>query len=188
MRACKCPNCGANLKVTDDDREFMYCEYCGARIDLADRRTVHTEHIIDDAKIKNAENVSRIVNIFAAPVEERQRQKEFERQRQAEAERREYERQKQKEADRPMQKPLRTAVQLSPEAALSSVQSIRSLPALSSSCFSAAVWDLVPALPRHPPLHLLPNRQASLLSHNPQAVPFRQLLPPLKKPGSSFIR
>ena len=95
MRACKCPNCGANLKVTDDDREFMYCEYCGARIDLADRRTVHTEHIIDDAKIKNAENVSRIVNIFAAPVEERQRQKEFERQRQAEAERREYERQKQ---------------------------------------------------------------------------------------------
>ena len=100
MRACKCPNCGANLKVTDDDREFMYCEYCGARIDLADRRTVHTEHIIDDAKIKNAENVSRIVNIFAAPVEERQRQKEFERQRQAEAERREYERQKQKEADR----------------------------------------------------------------------------------------
>ena len=181
MRACKCPNCGANLKVTDDDREFMYCEYCGARIDLADRRTVHTEHIIDDAKIKNAENVSRIVNIFAAPVEERQRQKEFERQRQAEAERREYERQKQKEADR-------RANAEAIEDGCAAVAGGCLVPALSSSCFSAAVWDLVPALPRHPPLHLLPNRQASLLSHNPQAVPFRQLLPPLKKPGSSFIR
>lgn len=107
MRACKCPNCGANLKVADDDREFMFCEFCGARIDLVDRRTVHTEHIIDDAKIKdaeakikNAENVSRIVNIFAAPVEEKQRQKEFERQRQLEADRREYEREKRKEAER----------------------------------------------------------------------------------------
>ena len=107
MRSCKCPNCGANLKVIDDDREFMFCEYCGTRIDLVDRRTVHTEHIIDEAKIKdaeakikNAENVSRIVNIFAAPVEEKQRQKEFERQRQLEAERREYEREKRKEAER----------------------------------------------------------------------------------------
>ena len=106
MRACKCPNCGANLKA-DDDREFMFCEYCGARIDLVDCRTVHTEHIIDEAKIKdaeakikNAENVSRIVNIFAAPVEEKQRQAEFERQRQLEADRREYEREKRKEAER----------------------------------------------------------------------------------------
>lgn len=105
MRACKCPNCGANLKA-DDDREFMFCEFCGARIDLVDRRTVHTEHIIDEAKIKdaeakikNAENVSRIVNIFAAPVEEKQRQAEFERQRQLEAERQEYERKKRKEAE-----------------------------------------------------------------------------------------
>lgn len=69
MRACTCPNCGAQLKVDNDDREFIYCEFCGTRIDLVDRRTVHTEHIIDDAKIKNAENISRIVNIFAAPVE-----------------------------------------------------------------------------------------------------------------------
>ena len=55
MRACKCPNCGAQLKVIDDDREFMFCEYCGTRVDLADYRTVHTEHIIDEAKVKDAE-------------------------------------------------------------------------------------------------------------------------------------
>lgn len=82
MRACKCPNCGANLKA-DDDREFMFCEYCGARIDLVDRRTVHTEHIIDEAKIKdaeakiknaeakakNAETFSRIAGVFTSPFE-----------------------------------------------------------------------------------------------------------------------
>ena len=107
MRACICPNCGAQLKIIDDDREFMFCEYCGARIDLVDRRTVHTEHIIDDAKIKDAEakiksaeNASRIINIFAAPVEEKQRQAEFERQRQLEADRREYERELRKEQER----------------------------------------------------------------------------------------
>lgn len=116
MRACKCPNCGANLKA-DDDREFMFCEFCGARIDLVDRRTVHTEHIIDEAKIKdaeakvkNAENVSRIVNIFAAPVEEKQRQAEFERQRQLEADRREFEREQQHEQQRLEQKRARQAV------------------------------------------------------------------------------
>lgn len=99
MRACKCPNCGANLSFDDSSRDYAFCEYCGAKIDLMDKRTYHTEHIIDEAKIKNAENVSRIVNIFAAPVEEKQRQKEFERQQQAEAARREYERQKRKDEE-----------------------------------------------------------------------------------------
>jgi DNA-directed RNA polymerase subunit RPC12/RpoP len=99
MRACKCPNCGANLSFDDTSRDYAFCEYCGAKIDLMDKRTYHTEHIIDEAKIKNAENISRIVNIFAAPVEEKQRQKEFERQQQAEAARREYERQKRKDEE-----------------------------------------------------------------------------------------
>lgn len=76
MRACKCPNCGANLKVSDDDREFMFCEFCGARIDLTDHRTVHTEHIVDDAKIKNAESIHRIVDIFASPFENYRRKKQ----------------------------------------------------------------------------------------------------------------
>lgn len=107
MRACKCPNCGANLNFDETPNNYAFCQYCGAKIDFLDQRTMHTEHIIDDAKIKeseaklkNAENVSRIVNIFAAPVEEKQRQKEFERQQQAEAARREYEREKRKEAER----------------------------------------------------------------------------------------
>lgn len=96
MRACKCPNCGANLNFDETPNNYVFCQYCGTKIDLLDQRTMHTEHIIDDAKIKeseakmkNAESMSRIVNIFAAPVEEKQRQAEFERQRQLEAERRE---------------------------------------------------------------------------------------------------
>ena len=107
MRACKCPNCGANLNFDETPNNYVFCQYCGTKIDLLDQRTMHTEHIIDDAKIKeseakmkNAESMSRIVNIFAAPVEEKQRQAEFERQRQLEAERREYERQERKEAER----------------------------------------------------------------------------------------
>lgn len=82
MRACKCPNCGANLKA-DDDREFMFCEFCGTRVDLVDYRTVHTEHIIDEAKVKDAEAriktaeakakhaeaFSHIADAFASPFE-----------------------------------------------------------------------------------------------------------------------
>lgn len=81
MRACKCPNCGANLSVIDDDREFMFCEYCGVRVDLVDQRTVHTEHFVDDAevkraeakiksaeaKVKKAEAFSNIADAFASP-------------------------------------------------------------------------------------------------------------------------
>lgn len=107
MRACKCPNCGANLNFDEAPNNYVYCQYCGTKIDLLDQRTMHTEHIIDDAKLKdaeakmkNAENFSRIVNIFAAPVEEKQRQKEFERQQQAEAQRQAYEKEKQKEQER----------------------------------------------------------------------------------------
>lgn len=76
MRACKCPNCGSNLNFDDDKREYIFCQYCGAKIDLMDQRTVHTEHIVDDAKIKNAESIHRIVNIFASPFEDYRKKKQ----------------------------------------------------------------------------------------------------------------
>ncbi len=55
MRAFICPQCGAQLSLHDMEREFAFCEYCGQRIDLADHRTVHTEHYVDEAKLKEAE-------------------------------------------------------------------------------------------------------------------------------------
>lgn len=82
MRACKCPNCGANLTF-DDGREYAFCQFCGAKIDLMDQRTMHTEHIIDEAKIKeseakakNADSIHRVVDVFVSPFEERKRKKQ----------------------------------------------------------------------------------------------------------------
>lgn len=75
MRVCKCPNCGSNLNF-DDGREYIFCQYCGAKIDLMDQRTVHTEHIVDDAKVKNAESIHRIVDIFVSPFEEHKRKRQ----------------------------------------------------------------------------------------------------------------
>ena len=75
MRACKCPNCGANLNFDDDSREYVFCQFCGAKIDLMDKRTVHTERIYDDARVKNADSIHRIVNIFASPFEDHRRKK-----------------------------------------------------------------------------------------------------------------
>lgn len=76
MRACKCPNCGANLNFDEAPNNYVYCQYCGTKIDLLDQRTMHTEHIIDDAKLKdaeakmkNAETFSRVADIFASPFE-----------------------------------------------------------------------------------------------------------------------
>lgn len=78
-----CPSCGKELTVTDPDRKFTFCEYCGTKIDLDVKVTVnlryskseHTEHIIDDAKIKAADNVNRVIGIFASPIEERRKEK-----------------------------------------------------------------------------------------------------------------
>lgn len=86
MRACKCPNCGSNLNFDEIDREYVFCQYCGAKIDLMDQRSIHTEHIVDDARIKNADSIHRVVDIFASPFEERKRKKQEEAARQKQAE------------------------------------------------------------------------------------------------------
>ena len=52
-RTVKCPSCGAELTVKDDNRDFMFCEYCGTKVDLIDARIEH--HIVDEARIIEAE-------------------------------------------------------------------------------------------------------------------------------------
>jgi|GEM_PF-939203 hypothetical protein len=52
--ALTCPNCGSALTV-EDDRKFIYCEYCGTKVMLHDDST-QTIHTIDEAAIKRAEN------------------------------------------------------------------------------------------------------------------------------------
>lgn len=54
MRTANCPNCNANLSVSDMEREFCFCEYCGAKVMLDDFRS--TQRIVDEAKIKQVES------------------------------------------------------------------------------------------------------------------------------------
>lgn len=53
MRILKCPSCGAALTIQDDNREFAFCEYCGAKFSLDDLRITH--RIVDEARIKETE-------------------------------------------------------------------------------------------------------------------------------------
>ena len=75
MRACICPNCKANLCFDENNhREFMYCEFCGAKVLLDDYRSSH--HIVDEAKIKQAET-DRIIKLKKLEME--QQEKEYQR-------------------------------------------------------------------------------------------------------------
>ena len=53
MRACFCPNCGASLKFEDDNRDFGFCQFCGAKIMLDDYRSTH--RVVDEARIHEDE-------------------------------------------------------------------------------------------------------------------------------------
>lgn len=72
----KCPRCGADLSV-ENDREILYCEYCGAKIVLTDENTFtinKTIRNIDDAEIARAET-ERIVQMHKIEMEKEQEKK-----------------------------------------------------------------------------------------------------------------
>ena len=67
----KCPRCGADLNV-EDDREILFCQYCGAKIIMTDENTFtinKTIHTIDDADIARAET-DRMVQKHKIEMEE----------------------------------------------------------------------------------------------------------------------
>ena len=70
MRNCSCINCGANLTIDDNNRDYAFCQYCGAKIMLDDYRSTH--RVIDEAKIKQAET-ERIVKLRQMEIAERER-------------------------------------------------------------------------------------------------------------------
>lgn len=47
LKALKCPQCGANLEL-DDNREFGFCEYCGAKVQI--REVIEVRHKIDNSE------------------------------------------------------------------------------------------------------------------------------------------
>jgi len=48
-----CPKCNATLSV-DSNRDFLFCEYCGAKILLNDENTYTIRHV-DEAEVLHAE-------------------------------------------------------------------------------------------------------------------------------------
>ena len=95
MTTITCPKCGKSLTVNPDDGDMIFCEYCGAKVNINVNynfnynysKSEHTEHIIDDAKIKAAENANRVIGIFATPFEEYRAQKDHQRHMEEEAQR-----------------------------------------------------------------------------------------------------
>lgn len=91
MPTVTCPKCGKTLAINSDDEDMIFCEYCGTKVSINVNvnlnynynysKSEHTEHIVDDAKIKAAENASRVIDIFASPIEERRAKKKAEEER-----------------------------------------------------------------------------------------------------------
>ena len=69
MRTCNCPNCNASLTIDDQDREFAFCQYCGAKMMLDDYRS--TQRIIDEAKLRQTE-VDREIRLKELNIREAQ--------------------------------------------------------------------------------------------------------------------
>lgn len=49
-RTVKCPSCGAELTVKDDNRDFMFCEFCGAKVRLDDYQETH--RYVNEAEVQ----------------------------------------------------------------------------------------------------------------------------------------
>lgn len=110
MNTIVCPKCGKTLTVSDPSRAFVFCEYCGTKINLNINvnlnysKSEHTERIVDEAKIKNAENVNRIIGVFASPFEAHQRTKAAEKHQEEEWEREQQEAEKLEEEKKRIRK------------------------------------------------------------------------------------
>ncbi len=96
MRACFCPNCGASLNFDDNNRDFGFCQFCGAKIILDDYRSTH--RVVDEARIHEDET-NRMIRLRELEIQEREREQariDEERSRQAEQEREKIEQRKYK--------------------------------------------------------------------------------------------
>lgn len=57
-RTVKCPGCGADLTVTDDNRDFMFCEFCGTKVRLDDYQETH--RFVDEARIQESKDAKEL--------------------------------------------------------------------------------------------------------------------------------
>ena len=57
-RTVKCPGCGADLTVKEDNRDFMFCEYCGTKVRLDDYQETH--RYVNEAEVRKVEAAKEI--------------------------------------------------------------------------------------------------------------------------------
>lgn len=72
-RTIKCPSCGAELTVKDDNRDFMFCEFCGTKVRLDDYQETH--RFVDEARIRESENEKEL-ELKRMEFEEKKRKRE----------------------------------------------------------------------------------------------------------------
>ena len=95
MATITCPECGKKLHITDSRRDFVFCEYCGAKIEIAPfvRNAAEPSEPAEPAEKRDcghtaADFAYRLVDAFASPFEEwrtKKRAEEERKQREAEA-------------------------------------------------------------------------------------------------------
>lgn len=57
-RTVKCPSCGGELTVKDNNRDFMFCEYCGTKVRLDDYQETH--RFVDEARIQESKDAKEL--------------------------------------------------------------------------------------------------------------------------------
>ena len=70
-RTVKCPSCGADLTVKEDNRDFMFCEYCGTKVRLDDYQETH--RFVDEARIQESKDAKEL-ELKKMEFEEKKRQ------------------------------------------------------------------------------------------------------------------
>ncbi len=72
MQSLKCKHCGAELSFAEDNTEYVFCQYCGSKQLLDDRRTTHREVRVDEAKVIH-EKTEQMVKLKQLEWEEQDR-------------------------------------------------------------------------------------------------------------------
>lgn len=67
-----CPNCNANLEISNTNNGQCYCQYCGTKILIDDGRKIHETHFFNENGLKRTEMKEKL-KIREMEIREQQR-------------------------------------------------------------------------------------------------------------------
>lgn len=73
-RTVKCPSCGAELTVKDDNRDFMFCEFCGTKVRLDDYQETH--RYVNEAEVQRVK-AEKELELKRMEMEEKKRKEDI---------------------------------------------------------------------------------------------------------------